>query len=457
MNPMDKPFSSKQGFTLVELLVSMAILAILLALIAAVLQGAANSTSQTEGHVNADAEAGLVFNRMARDLAAMPKRNDVDALFYKSLTPSATAAQNDSMFFFTENPSPALGVASSNVSLIGYQVVTSTQVAAGGTLAGLGLPAYSLVRRVQGLALNSPISTGGSPPPSLPFFTYSNPTNFNNSSTSITSLSFAPTAGSTIAGIWTGALGVPLSSPPPPSPSYPVTTTATDTNYHLLGEGVFRLEICYLLKQQTYPATGAAATPPSIPGGGSPPLPMYSNVPTYTTQIATYPGATAPTYTPQAGAPTSTVNAPAQSRYFDTTNERAYVCQANWDKTHSPTGSAQSIWTPAGVRDVSAIIVGLAIIDPVGRARMTTTQLGTLASNLSDSDSVNTTTIPSATTATSDVDLMAYQWNKDLIGAINAAGLNPSMAPNPTFARYIHIYQHVFYLNSSNVPYETIP
>ena len=449
MNPMDKPFSSKQGFTLVELLVSMAILAILLALIAAVLQGAANSTSQTEGHVNADAEAGLVFNRMARDLAAMPKRNDVDALFYKSPTPSATAAQNDSMFFFTENPastSSATGWQASNVSLVGYQVVTSAQVSAGGSLAGLGLPAFSLVRRVQGLALNTNPSGSTTSPTTyqtLPFFTYANPTNFNNNGTSAipTSLNFAPNANSTIAGIWTGILGVP-----------PNNTAGTLTDYHLLGEGVFRLEICYLLKQQTYPvATG----PKTILGA-------YSNIPTYNNaQIPTYPGLTAPTYTSQAGAPTSTVNAPAQSRDFDTTNERAYVCQANWDKTHSPSGSAQSIWTPAGLRDVSAIVVGLAIIDPIARTQLTNSnqiaKLGTLASNLSDSDSVNATTIPSATTATSDVDLMAYQWNKDLTGAINAAGLNPSNAPNPTFARYIHIYQHVFYLNSSNVPYETIP
>ena len=441
--PLTRKVASRRGFSLVELLVSMLILGFMMAMIGAVLQGIANSTSLTQGHVTADAEAGLVFGRIGRDLAAMPNRNDIDSVFYKNTGTSATPG-NDSMYFFAADSAPPVtGNPLSNIAIVGYQVVSPTDLT---NLTGLGLQPYSLVRRVQALVLgqNSPTSTTPPAPtatnPSLPFFTYPNSTNFNNNSTAASPLSFVPNANSTIGGIWTGILPIPV-----PSAS---AATNTATNYHLLGEGVFRMEICYLLKQQTYPS----ATQPIIGG--------YSNIPTYSSaQLATYPApsaAQAATLTSAAyvaQTPSSATSAFPQSRYYDTTSQRVYVCQANWDAAHSPTGAAQTIWTPAGMRDVSAVVVGLAVIDPIGRARITSTQLGSLAAALSDSDKTNTTTIPSVTSATASppIDLMGYQWTQDLPGAISSANLPAN------FIRFVHIYQRTFYLNTSNLPYEISP
>ena len=66
------------GFTLVELLVSVFVLAIIILMIAQLMNSAAAVTRTGHKHISTDTQARTVFDQMAVDFAQMLKRNDVD-------------------------------------------------------------------------------------------------------------------------------------------------------------------------------------------------------------------------------------------------------------------------------------------------------------------------------------------------------------------------------------------
>src|ERR1700730_13141162 len=85
------------AFTLLELLISMAVLTLLILFVTKLVDSATTTTTASHKHMDADSQARLVFSRLAYDIAGIIKRRDLDAIFSKQLG-------NDKMFFFSEAP-----------------------------------------------------------------------------------------------------------------------------------------------------------------------------------------------------------------------------------------------------------------------------------------------------------------------------------------------------------------
>ncbi len=189
------------GFSLLEILVAVAVMALLVLMVSQLVQSGTAVISGSRKNLDADAQAREVFSRFALDIAQMAKRADMDAIF-------SDQDGNKKIFFYSEAPGfAASGANLSSVSLVGYRVASS------GGLERLG----------KGL----PWSGAGTPT----FLTY--PT--TNSSAALPQ--------STLAGTWSGALGS--------SPAY----DGADPDYHSLATGVFRLEYCFQKKDGTHTLT----------------------------------------------------------------------------------------------------------------------------------------------------------------------------------------------------------
>jgi prepilin-type N-terminal cleavage/methylation domain-containing protein len=208
-----------RAFTLLELLVSLGVLALLILIVTQVINTAATTVRPANKHIDTDTEARIVFDRMAVDFAQMLKRTDVDYYFKANgrKYPGHSGGHskgggggqgqtdlNDFIAFYTRAPGYSSG-SSSPLSLVGYRINGLSTSAA-----------YNkLERRGEGLLWN-----GISP--------FNNPTN-----ASAKPIFFLPIQ---IEDIWPA-----------------VTNNTTNTNRDLpyletIGPNVFRFEYCYLLK-----------------------------------------------------------------------------------------------------------------------------------------------------------------------------------------------------------------
>lgn len=186
---------ARRAFTLIEVLVATAVLALLVLLIASILQSGSTIISGSRKHLGADAEAREVFGQFGMDLARMPRRADLDVLLSSS---------NNALFFYSEAPgfqSTSDTRQFNKLSLVGYRVNADAQ----------------LERLGKGLTWDSP-----------PFLTYPSQPPTTNS---------APLAASTIPGVWGTTVG-----------SAPAHGDGTDPNYHLFAKGVFRMFYCFQKK-----------------------------------------------------------------------------------------------------------------------------------------------------------------------------------------------------------------
>lgn len=176
------------GFTLLEILVSVAVLALLIALIAQMTSGQMNTTSLSNKRLDADSQARVVFDRMAGDFAGMLNRPDADFYLLKD-------SGSDSLYFFSDAPAFSSGAPADRnpVSLIGYRL-TSTN---------------GLERLSKGLNWSN-----------VPFLTYTN---------APVTTEMQPISESTIASAFKDEFG-------------------QSTNATRIGEGVFRFEVGFLLK-----------------------------------------------------------------------------------------------------------------------------------------------------------------------------------------------------------------
>ncbi|MEI6351728.1 MAG: prepilin-type N-terminal cleavage/methylation domain-containing protein [Verrucomicrobiota bacterium] len=299
------------GFTLVELLVAMSVLVLLLVLVSQLVNSASLVTSQSGKRLDADTQARMLFDCMAVDFENMIKRPDVDTLFYK-------ATGNDKLFFFSQAPayfnSAINATAKSDVALVGYRVTGQNGDASNFA------PAHSLERLGKGLTWDG--TPGGAAPGSMVFASGSaNPTN-------------------TLASIWTADIGS--------APDY----SGSSDFYHVLADQVFRMEICFQVKDVTHPnAIGAA----------------YSNYPVAVNSALASAscGAGVP---PNSGQP--------GSRWYDTVNSRAYLCASG--------SGATAIWQANGLKDLVSIVVTIAVLDHTSRA--VTPDLASLAALFADAD-----------------------------------------------------------------------
>src|SRR5207249_8263040 len=77
-SPMCSVRVTRGGFTLAELLVSMAVLIIITLMLTQLMTNATAITRTAHKHIDTDTQARIVFDRMALDFAQMLKRTDVD-------------------------------------------------------------------------------------------------------------------------------------------------------------------------------------------------------------------------------------------------------------------------------------------------------------------------------------------------------------------------------------------
>jgi prepilin-type N-terminal cleavage/methylation domain-containing protein len=226
------PRRPRDGFSLVELLLSITVLALLLLMVSQLMNTATAITRTGNKHMDVDTQARAVFDRMAVDFAQMLKRTDVDyyvkaPIGYKN--PNAhgnglklkTGQQgNDQIAFFSQVPGyyPS-GFATgekSPLSLVAYRVTSKN-----------GSPTFLQLERMgKGLLWNGVDNrtTGTSPYP-IVFMPGQ-----------IAAASTGPGTGNPWAGPWQAAI------------TNDNTGKSSDSDYEVIGPQVFRLEYYYLLK-----------------------------------------------------------------------------------------------------------------------------------------------------------------------------------------------------------------
>jgi len=233
--PARRARKQQAGFTLMELLVSMGLLALMILMVAQLTSSAGTTVGNSGKHMDADTQARLILNRMGVDFSRMLKRGDLDYTPFKqpagTLPPqyggAAIAANpqagNDQMAFYSEadgyfsgTATPA-GTQKSTVSLVAYNIATDPYS---------GQP----VLRRMGKGLGWEPSTA--------------------------------VAGST--SNWANVAYLPVTMPSWYLTYYPGRTGVydnTDPDYKTVGDLVFRMEYNYLIKATSTHAARLSITP----------------------------------------------------------------------------------------------------------------------------------------------------------------------------------------------------
>ena len=218
---------TRGGFTLAELLVSMAVLIIITLMLTQLMTNATAINRTAHKHIDTDTQARVVFDRMALDFAQMIKRTDVDYYVKQRLAYNGHGnghgwgrgknadLGSDQIAFFSAvpgyYPSGYTVGQQSPISLVTYRVTESNP----------NDPAYSrLVRMAKGLGWNA--------------------LNSNPNSNSPYPIVFLP---QTIAGV-----GKPWAPAINNDNTCSGNNNSCDADYEVIGPGVFRLEYYYLLK-----------------------------------------------------------------------------------------------------------------------------------------------------------------------------------------------------------------
>ena len=364
------------GFTLVEMLVATAVLVLLVAMVTQLTNSAGTTITNSGKTMDADSEARLIFDRMANDFAKMVKRTDVDYVFCKS---TMAGAANDAMFFYSEAPAfydnATISSSSKNTAaLIGYRINSS----------------FQLERLGKGLTWDGATNSSSSPPNpggvvfltsgagAIPLF---NTTIAGDGSTT------NPGNWSTI-GTATGASGA--------SSAF---SDGTDPDYHVLAEQVYRLAIAFLLNDGTVSARPILANT-EISGSNSPTLYTGSD-PVSTSD--------------------STQNYAVGSRWCNTNNGQCYICV-------NATPHA-AVWNRIGIQDISAIIVGIGILDTTSR-------------QIAKSMNALVAALPNPDLTSNPPTLMAQTWGS----AVNSSNFAAKCGIPQSAASHVRIYQRYFYL-----------
>jgi prepilin-type N-terminal cleavage/methylation domain-containing protein len=454
--------SFRAGFTLVEMLVAIAVLAIILVTASKILSTTATLTTSSNKHMDANDQARAVFDRMADDFARIVRRNDVDYIFWKT-------SGNDAMYFYTEgasyfdsstytvpNANATIGSEKNPVSLVGYRV-NNTPTS----------PDYNQLERLgkalswDGGAYNaSPLPAGYNSiqPNFVAFLTYP-PAGFDLSGTvppsgvtpvtdpagvSYSNAYFFTTlagaygnSGSTV-----GGLPSAVGTYPSGTPLTTVFNDSTDTSYRSIGSQVFRFEYSFQLKDGTLSAIPVMAYTGS---GGKP-----------GTNGVAFSFLTASSQHPLPIDDSMNDNSDGTfavgSRWYDTQNQIGYICL---DAT-----PYYAVWHEIGIQDISAIIVTIAVIDRQGllwaqnKSTASNSVLANAAAWLPDYSA--TTAVAITGTVTGDPAYLLNPkattgWAYTLLPG-NSSSMATKMTPTPRLPQamvsQIRLYQRYFYLNS---------
>ena len=267
--PLSPLYAFRQrAFTLVELIVSMLVLTLLLVMVTQMMNSAIVLSANSTRRLDADSQARLALDRMSLDFSQIVKRQDVDYYLQKNAVGS-----NDQMAFYSETsgyfPSDInTSLPKSNAALVGYRVSKNH------------LERLNKALVWNGVKVDQPTSPTGTQ-----------------------AMMFLP---QTLRQLW---------------PS--IVNDSADPDYQIIGEQVFRMEICYLVRN--------ASTDAKL--SGTPYLPLVTGA-----------------ARPLAGAP-----GPAVSPYN-------------------------------GLRDVVAFVVSLAVLDDASRTIVKPADLQAAASILHDVD-----------------------------------------------------------------------
>jgi len=186
----------KAGFTIAELLVSLAVLVVFVLLIGRLFSSASSVTMSGNKHMDIEGEIRPLFERMAVDFSQMVKRSELDFFGKNTGAPNSIGGPmtgNDQLAFYATVPGyyPATG-SQSPISVVAYRVNSTT-----------GSNSFDkLERMAKGLVWNG-VSAINAPVVFLPL---------------------------TISGTWPAA-----------------TDSSSDADYEIMGTYVFRFEYYYLL------------------------------------------------------------------------------------------------------------------------------------------------------------------------------------------------------------------
>jgi prepilin-type N-terminal cleavage/methylation domain-containing protein len=211
------------GFTLAEMLVSIAVLTLVVVFVAQLTKSAVTITTLGHKRMDADSQARQFFDRMAVDFNQMLTRNDVsyflkaaDGVTNNMTTGSSSVGMNDRMAFFSGGPGYLASTQQSypsNLGLVAYRVNAAYP---GSVYYNIGTypRLYNRVERMgKGLNLNGAYSGAIAP------------------------IAFANNLiPMTIAGVWPAAT----------DPAKYLDQGETTTDYEVAGPQVFRLEYYYL-------------------------------------------------------------------------------------------------------------------------------------------------------------------------------------------------------------------
>ena len=195
---------SKIGFTLIEMIVAVALLALMVLLGAQLTASVMLSINSSGKRMTAESQARNVFGAMAVDFEEIVRRQDVDYYFNKM-------TGNDALFFYSGGPtyynaSVTPYPAQAGISLVGYRINVSNQ----------------LERLGKGLTWDA----SGTTPGSIKFLTFQ-------------TASQIPDASNTLPTLWPSTLA----------------SNSTDQDFHVIGDGVYRLEVNFLLTNGTFSNT----------------------------------------------------------------------------------------------------------------------------------------------------------------------------------------------------------
>ena len=221
---------TRNAFTLIELLISLAVTALIILMVAQLMTNTTAVARTGNKHIDTDTQARAILDRMAMDFGRMLKRTDVDYYIKafagyrnpkahgKGLKLKSGELGNDSMAFFSQVPGFYPAGSQSPLSLVAYRINSNPNSAA----------YLRLERMGKGLLWNG-VNNGTSATSPYPIV-------FATGQIVASCTNKCPCTGTTgpWAGPWSAAICNDQDDP--------------DGSYETVGPGVFRMEYYYLLK-----------------------------------------------------------------------------------------------------------------------------------------------------------------------------------------------------------------